>query len=58
MFTLNRSLLFTRSGFVVCLFENIEVFVIKIDFFLLENGSWSLSTIGVFSALFQDCALL
>lgn len=47
MFTLNRSLLFINSEFVVCMFENIEVFFFLIEFFL-ENRTWSFSTIGVF----------
>lgn len=33
MFTLNRSLLFINSEFVVCMFENIEFFF-KVEFFL------------------------
>lgn len=50
MFTLNRSLLFINSEFVVCMFENIEVFFFLIEFFL-KNRTWSFSTIGVFFML-------
>ena len=58
MFTLNRSLLFINLEFVVCMFENIEVFFLKNRVFFLENRTWSFSTIGVFYAFFQDCVLL
>ena len=53
MLALNRSLLFTDSEFFfACL--NIEVFCYKNRmFFFLENRSWSLSTIGVFSDFLQ-----
>lgn len=46
MFTLNRSLLFINSEFVVCMFENIEVFFFLIEFFfgksdLVFLDNWS-----------------
>lgn len=37
MFTLNRSLLFINSEFVVCMFENIEFFF-KVEFFFWKIG--------------------
>lgn len=47
MFTLNRSLLFINSEFVVCMFENIEVFFFfnrvffgKSDLVFLDNWSF------------------
>ena len=57
MFTLNRSLLFINSEFVVCMFENIEVFFFNRVFFgksdLVFLDNWSF-----FYASFQDCVLL
>lgn len=57
MFTLNRSLLFINSEFVVCMFENIEVFFFLIEFFW-KIGLGLSRQLEFFYASFQDCVLL
>lgn len=57
MFTLNRSLLFINSEFVVCMFENIEVFFFLIEFFW-KIGLGLSRQLEFFYASFQECVLL